>query len=77
VSLISVGKYQYSRDSRFKIIHEPHTQDWVLVIQAVKFEDAGPYECQVNTSPVMRKTIYLTVVGKEEFTRQKYLSPLC
>ena len=64
VGLISVGKFQYIRDPRFKIVHAPRSQEWMLVIRAVRFGDEGPYECQVNTSPIRRETVYLTVVGK-------------
>ena len=64
VGLLSVGKYKYIRDERFQILHEPHSKDWVLVIKAVKYSDQGLYECQVNTSPMLRKSIFLNVVGK-------------
>ena len=64
VGLISVGKFQYIRDPRFKIVHAPRSQEWMLVIRAVRFGDEGPYECQVNTSPIRRETVHLTVVGK-------------
>ena len=67
VGLISVGKFQYIRDPRFKIVHAPRSQEWLLVIRAVRFGDEGPYECQVNTSPIRRETVYLTVVGKPCF----------
>ena len=66
VGLISVGKFQYIRDPRFKIVHAPRSQEWMLVIRAVRFGDEGPYECQVNTSPIRRETVYLTVVGKSD-----------
>ena len=64
VSLISVGKYQYMKDKRFRVLHEPHAQDWILVIKSVTFADEGMYECQVNTSPILRQGVFLTVVGK-------------
>eukprot|EP00095_Tigriopus_kingsejongensis_P012762 snap_masked-scaffold30_size591359-processed-gene-4.18 protein:Tk12762 transcript:snap_masked-scaffold30_size591359-processed-gene-4.18-mRNA-1 annotation:"AGAP011128-PA" len=78
VSLISVGKYQYIKDPRFKILHEPHAHDWILRIQAVKYSDEGLYECQVNTSPLLRQPIHLHVVdpqteilgGKDMFINQ-------
>ena len=69
VGLISVGKFQYIRDPRFKIVHAPRSQEWLLVIRAVRFGDEGPYECQVNTSPIRRETVYLTVVGKLDSPR--------
>ena len=64
MSLISVGKYQYIQDPRFRILHEPHAQDWILSLEGVKFSDQGYYECQVNTLPILSHRIYLNVVGK-------------
>ncbi len=72
VGLISVGKYQYIQDPRFRVIHEPSSQEWILVIRDVRFGDEGAYECQVNTSPVRRKTVFLTVVGKVESCSSPY-----
>ena len=73
--LISVGKYQYIQDDRFKIIHEAHSHDWILRIQAVDYDDAGMYECQVNTEPMRRRAIYLNVVG--ESRNLGYFSEMC
>ena len=64
VGLISVGKFQYIRDPRFKIVHAPRSQEWLLVIRAVRFGDEGPYECQVNTEPKRSKEFTLRVVGE-------------
>ena len=63
-SLISVGKYKYIRDDRFRIVHEHHDEDWILAIKSVKEDDQGVYECQVNASPLLRQTFYLSIVGK-------------
>ena len=38
--------------------------EWQLVIRDVKYSDAGQYECQINTSPVLSHTLKLSVVGK-------------
>ena len=64
VSLISVGKYKYIKDERFRIVHEHHDEDWILAIKSVKKADQGVYECQVNTSPLQRQKFYLKTVGK-------------
>jgi len=66
VSLISVGKLKYIKDDRFKIIHEDNNIEWVLAIRSLKKSDEGLYECQVNSNPTLRLTIYLNVV--EPFT---------
>lgn len=63
VSLISVGKYKYIKDSRFHVINEfPKQQDWELAIKDVKQKDEGLYECQVNTLPPLQQSFFLTVV---------------
>ena len=64
MSLISIGKYKYIRDERFRIVHEHHDEDWILVIKSVTEADRGVYECQVNTSPLLRQKFYLRIVGK-------------
>ena len=74
VSLISVGKYKYIKDSRFRVINEsPKQQDWELAINDVKQKDEGFYECQVNTLPPLQQSFFLTVVGK----LCKWLGSLC
>ena len=70
VGLISVGKFQYIRDPRFKIVHAPRSQEWLLVIRAVRFGDEGPYECQVNTEPHIGHTMHLSVLGEWRPTDQ-------
>ena len=37
--------------------------EWQLVIQDIRYSDAGQYECQINTSPVLSHTLTLDVVG--------------
>ena len=67
VSLISVGKYKYIKDSRFRVMNEyPKLQDWELVINDVRLKDQGQYECQVNTSPILQQAFFLSVVGKKK-----------
>ena len=38
--------------------------EWQLVIRDVRYSDAGQYECQINTSPVLSHTLTLSVVGE-------------
>lgn len=33
VSLLSVGKFVYTKDSRFKVLHEKNSDEWFLVIR--------------------------------------------
>ena len=37
--------------------------EWELRISDIRHSDAGNYECQINTNPILSHTIFLTVVG--------------
>lgn len=67
VKLLSVGTYLYTTDSRLAVRQDLSGGEWQLVIRDVAFSDAGEYECQVNTSPVLSHTISLAVV--EPYTK--------
>ena len=43
--------------------------EWQLIIKDVRYSDAGQYECQINTSPVLSHTLKLAVVGKFFYKR--------
>ena len=43
--------------------------EWQLIIRDVRYSDAGQYECQINTSPVLSHTIKLAVVGEHLSTQ--------
>ncbi|XP_042221628.1 uncharacterized protein LOC121866099 [Homarus americanus] len=60
--LLTVGRFTYTSDERFKAVHQTGSQDWLLKIFYVQDRDAGPYECQVSTTPPMSHTVWLTVV---------------
>nr|XP_053627624.1 protein sidekick-1-like [Cherax quadricarinatus] len=60
--LLTVGRFTYTSDERFKAVHQAGSQDWLLKIYYVQHRDAGPYECQVSTTPPMTHTVWLTVV---------------
>lgn len=62
ISLIAVGKFVYIADDRFKVLHEPHSKDWFLVIKSVGYKDEGIYECQVNSEPYKTFKFHLSVV---------------
>ena len=63
-SLIAVGKFVYISDHRFKVLHEPNSSEWFLIIKAVTYEDEGIYECQVNSEPYKTYQFQLSVVGE-------------
>lgn len=48
IHLLTVGRYTYTSDQRFKAIHHPHSEDWILQIKYPQHRDSGIYECQVR-----------------------------
>ena len=65
-SLLSVGKFVYIGDDRFRVIHEPKAVEWFLAIRSVTWADQGLYECQINTKAGQnsQQKIRLVVVGE-------------
>ncbi|XP_055901851.1 uncharacterized protein LOC129938368 isoform X2 [Eupeodes corollae] len=62
IHLLTVGRYTYTSDQRFRAIHQPQTEDWILQIKYPQHRDSGVYECQVSTTPHMSHYIHLNVV---------------
>ncbi|XP_023034338.1 uncharacterized protein LOC6647338 isoform X1 [Drosophila willistoni] len=62
IHLLTVGRYTYTSDQRFRAIHQPQTEDWMLQIKYPQHRDSGVYECQVSTTPHMSHYIHLNVV---------------
>ncbi|XP_066146101.1 neurotrimin-like isoform X3 [Euwallacea fornicatus] len=62
VHLLTVGRYTYTSDQRFRAIHQPHTEDWTLQIKYPQHRDSGVYECQVSLTPHLSHFIHLTVI---------------
>ncbi|XP_069167214.1 limbic system-associated membrane protein isoform X2 [Procambarus clarkii] len=60
--LLTVGRFTYTSDDRFKSVHQQGSEDWLLKIHYVQHRDAGSYECQISTTPPMSKIVWLTVV---------------
>lgn len=48
IHLLTVGRYTYTSDQRFRAIHHPHSEDWILQIKYPQHRDTGIYECQVS-----------------------------
>jgi len=59
--LLTAGRYTYTSDQRFRAIHKVMSEDYLLQILPVKVSDAGLYECQISTTPVMSHHVYLKV----------------
>lgn len=49
--ILTSGELRQTSDERFRATHLPNSQDWTLEIRNSQEEDAGPYECQVNSEP--------------------------
>ncbi|XP_029156412.1 zwei Ig domain protein zig-8-like [Nylanderia fulva] len=56
--LLTVGRVTYSIDNRFVVLNGP---DWNLLIKNVKQEDAGLYECQIQTVPEQQQFVRLNI----------------
>ena len=50
--------------------------EWQLIIKDVRYSDAGQYECQINTSPVLSHTLKLAVVGEYSASAAPMVSSL-
>ncbi|XP_050738864.1 zwei Ig domain protein zig-8-like [Eriocheir sinensis] len=62
IHLLTVGRYTYTSDQRFRALHEDDSDDWLLKINYVQPRDSGVYECQVSTTPPMSHYVRLKVV---------------
>ncbi|KAF2365075.1 Immunoglobulin I-set [Trinorchestia longiramus] len=60
--LLTVGRFTYTSDDRFKAVHQKGSDDWLLKIHYVQHRDAGKYECQVSTTPPLSHSVWLSVV---------------
>ncbi|KAG7199370.1 hypothetical protein KM043_018209 [Ampulex compressa] len=57
--LLTVGRRTHSVDTRFSVVQ--NSPDWSLLIKNVKHEDAGLYECQIQTEPVQKRFVRLNI----------------
>nr|XP_018909923.1 PREDICTED: kin of IRRE-like protein 3 isoform X2 [Bemisia tabaci] len=62
IHILSVGRNTYTSDQRFQAIHHPEYDEWTLVIKWAQLRDAGMYECQISTQPVLSYFVNLNVV---------------
>ncbi|CAM1319239.1 Uncharacterised protein g7153 [Pycnogonum litorale] len=61
--ILTVGTYTYTRDIRFKSHYHPESERWTLEIKLTRKNDAGIYECQVNSEPKISKEIHVDVLA--------------
>lgn len=57
IHLLTVGRYTYTSDQRFRAIHHPHSEDWILQIKYPQHRDSGIYECQVRWKHILEKSV--------------------
>ena len=60
--VLTVGKFTYTRDERFKAVHLDNSDDWSLQISFPKPKDAGQYICQVSGQNKQNLVVNLNVV---------------
>nr|CAI5819838.1 unnamed protein product [Callosobruchus analis]CAI5869968.1 unnamed protein product [Callosobruchus analis] len=65
VHVLTVGSFTFTGDNRFEAVHSDSSEEfWGLRIRGVKLDDAGRYECQVNTEPKKSLGIVLKISGR-------------
>ncbi|XP_064121475.1 uncharacterized protein LOC135225858 isoform X2 [Macrobrachium nipponense] len=64
--LLTVGRFTYTSDERFRAVHQPGSDDWLLKIHYAQERDAGSYECQVSTTPPLSTSVWLMVVAEPQ-----------
>ncbi|KAJ9576923.1 hypothetical protein L9F63_006541, partial [Diploptera punctata] len=72
IHLLTVGRYTYTSDQRFRAIHHPHSEDWTLQIKYPQHRDTGVYECQISTTPHMSHFIHLNVVETKRMEKNRH-----
>ncbi|KAG1683502.1 Zwei Ig domain protein zig-8 [Nymphon striatum] len=60
--ILTVGNYTYTRDARFRSIHQSSNNHCTLEIKFSQIGDEGIYECQVSSEPKISRKISLTVI---------------
>ncbi|XP_066986885.1 zwei Ig domain protein zig-8-like [Macrobrachium rosenbergii] len=66
--ILTVGRYTYTTDDRYQVIHSRHSTDWILKIKYAQERDSGNYECQVSTKPIKSYVVHLNVFTAPQAT---------
>ncbi|XP_024886843.1 fasciclin-2-like [Temnothorax curvispinosus] len=59
--LLTLGRDTHSIDTRFVVANNRNGPSWNLLIKNVKQEDAGLYECQIQTAPMQQRFVRLNI----------------
>ncbi|XP_022669634.1 uncharacterized protein LOC111263476 isoform X2 [Varroa jacobsoni] len=62
LNVLTVGRFAYTMDQRFQVIHFDNSESWALHIKYASLDDSGVYECQVSTTPKISRFVRLDVV---------------
>lgn len=62
--ILASEKFVFSGDHRFNVLHDENSNEWNLIINYVRLNDSGNYECQLNTQPKIKISVNLEVIGK-------------
>ncbi|XP_064115478.1 zwei Ig domain protein zig-8-like [Macrobrachium nipponense] len=63
--ILTVGRYTYTTDQRYEVIHSQGSKDWILKIKYAQVRDSGRYECQVSTKPVRSYIVELNIYAPQ------------
>jgi len=66
LTVLAVDRITVSTDSRIAVLHQEESNDWQLEIRGVTPEDAGGYDCQVNTHPKISTKVNLILLTGQE-----------
>lgn len=72
IHLLTVGRYTYTSDQRFRAINNPQSsENWTLMVKYPQLRDSGIYECQISTTPHISYYVHLNVVGESRYFVKK------
>lgn len=74
--ILTTNTHTYTGDQRFSVHHPTDSDDWDLRIEYVQPNDAGLYECQVNTEPKINLAVSLEVHGECSTSSNVPLPPI-
>lgn len=68
--ILASENFVFSGDQRFSVLHPANSTEWDLKIETTTIKDTGVYECQVNTEPKIKLSVFLEVTGENTSKKQ-------
>ena len=62
--ILTTGTETYTNDARFQVARDAARNDWTLMIKFAQPEDAGVYECQISTQPLISYPVFLSIISE-------------